>query len=284
MAGPKWSPFPYEQKPYTYSGAALEKAWARLHRGDCEPFPSPENLAPFTGKGGKSVPGFKGDLDTLSSRLQDAWRAFHRGDFREAVEAGSALGPLGASVANKAAGVYATYLEEDEKRAVRLLTEAGARGEEATRLLPGYANAWYFMAFALGRYAQRISVVKALSEGVGTRVRKALDTALEFAPQHADAHTALGLYHAEIIDKVGALAGGITYGASREKSVDHFAKAAKLFPESPIVHMEHAHGLLMLYGDKKRAEAIRLYRKAAESKPADAMERLDAEQAKAELE
>jgi tetratricopeptide (TPR) repeat protein len=284
MAGAKWSPFPYDQKPYAFPGPSLEKAWARLHRGDQEPFPSPENLARFAGKGGKSMPGFKGDLDDLAKRLQEAWRAFHRGDFREAAETGAALGPLGASVANKAAGVYATYLEEDEKRAAKLLAEAAARGEEATRLLPGYANGWYFTAFTLGRYAQSISVVKALSEGIGTRVRKALDTALELEPQHADAHTALGLYHAEIIDKVGALAGGITYGASRDKSVEHFAKAAKLFPESPIVHMEHANGLLMLFGDKKRAEAIKLYRKAAESKPADAMERLDAEQAKAELE
>ncbi len=284
MAGAKWTPFPYDQKAYTFAGPALEKAWARLHRGDREAYPSPENLARFAGKGGKSVPGFKGGLDVLAERLQDAWRAFHRGDFRDAAEAGGALGPLGTSVAIKATGVYATYLEEDDKRGAKLLAEAAARGEEATRLLPAYANAWYFTAFALGRYAQSISVVKALSEGIGTRVRKALDTALELEPQHADAHTALGLYHAEIIDKVGALAGGITYGASRDKSVEHFARAAKLFPESPIVHMEHANGLLMLFGDKKRAEAVKLYRKAAESKPADAMERLDAEQAKAELE
>lgn len=284
MAGPKWTPFPYDQKPYTYAGAALEKAWARLHRGDREPFPSPENLARFSAKGGKSLPGFKGDLDDLAGRLQDAWRAFHRGDFREAADAGAALGPIGASVANKAAGVYATYLEEDEKRAIKLLTEAAARGEEAARLLPGYANGWYFQAFVLGRYAQSVSVVKALAEGIGTKVRKALDTALKLEPQHADAHTALGVFHAEIIDKVGALAGGITYGASRDKSAEHFARAAKLFPESPIVHMEHANGLLMLYGDKKRAEAVKLYRKAADCKPADAMERLDVEQAKAELE
>ena len=76
------------------------------------------------------------------------------------------LGPMGAQVANKAAAVYCTYLEEDDKRAVRLLTEAAARGEDACRKLPGSANAWYFHAFALGRYAQRISVLKALGEGL----------------------------------------------------------------------------------------------------------------------
>ena len=40
----------------------------------------------------------------------------------------------------------------------------------------------------------------------------------------------------------------------------------------------------MLEGEKKQAEAVKLYRKAAACKPADAMERLDVEQAKAELE
>ena len=47
--------------------------------------------------------------------------------------------------------------------------------------------------------------------------------------------------------------------------------------------MEYANGLLMLHGDKKKGQAVELYRKAAACKPADAMERLDVEQAKAEL-
>ena len=285
MAGSAWSKFPYDPKPYAYAGPALKKAWARLHAGDLEPFPEPQGLAALAGvKPSGPVPGFKGDWEDLALRLQDAWRAFHRGDFQEACEAGARLGPMGAQVANKAAAVYCTYLEEDDKRAVRLLTEAAARGEEACRKLPGSANAWYFHAFALGRYAQRISVLKALGEGVGTKVQKALSTAIELEPGHADAHIALGAYHAEIIDKVGALAGKLTYGADRATAVRHFEKAIKLNPEAAVAYMEYANGLLMMEGDKKRAEAVKLYRKAAGCKPADAMERLDVEQARAELE
>jgi tetratricopeptide (TPR) repeat protein len=285
MAGSQWSRFPYDQKPYSYAGPALKKAWQRLHAGDLEPWPEPAALASAAGvKPDVAVPGFKGDFDDLALRLQDAWRAFHRGDFREACEAGSKLGPFGAAVANKAAAVYCTYLEEDDRRAVRLLTEAAGRGEEACRRLPRHANAWYFHAFALGRYAQRISVLKALGEGVGSKVRKALDTALELEPRHADAHIALGTYHAEIIDKVGALAGRLTYGADRATAVKLFEKAIKLNPDAAIAYMEYGNGLLMLEGDGKQAEAVKLYRKAAACKPADAMERLDVEQAKAELE
>ena len=153
MAAAKALRFPYDQKPYAYEGEALRKAWDRLHKGDCEPFP-----------------------DTVA--LQHAWRAFHRGDFADAIAQGSKLGAPGSVVASKAAAVAATYLEEDDRRALRLLDDAAKRAAEATRALPGHANVWYMQAFVLGRYAQRISIVKALAEGIGTKVRKALDRTL----------------------------------------------------------------------------------------------------------
>ncbi len=259
MAAAKSLAFPYDQKPYAYEGDALHQAWNRLHAGDREPWPA-------------------------DAKLQQAWRAFHRGDFAEAIAQGAKQGARGATVANKSAAVAATYLEEDERRALKLLEEAAKRAEQATQKASGDANAWYMQAFVLGRYAQRVSIVKALAEGVGSKVRQALDRALELEPAHADAHIALGLYHAEIIDKVGALAGRLTYGADAAKSVKHFEQALRLNPASAIAHMEYANGLLMLEGDRQKRKAVELYRKAAAIKPADAMERLDVEQARAELE
>ncbi len=259
MAAANTLRFPYDQKPYRYDGEALGKAWSRLHAGDCEPFPD-------------------------GRELQEAWRAFHRGDFAQAIALGAKEGAQGATVANKAAAVAATYLEEDDRRAIRLLEDGAKRAEQATRTAPDDANAWYMQAFVLGRYAQRVSIVKALAEGVGGKVGSALERALALAPKHADAHIALGLYHAEIIDKVGALAGRLTYGADAAKSLKHFEQALKLNPDSAIAHMEYANGLLMLKGDGQKKKATELYRKAASMKPADAMERLDVEQAKAELE
>jgi tetratricopeptide (TPR) repeat protein len=258
MAAPKIPEFPYEQDPYRHEGEALRKSWDRLHKGDREPWPA-------------------------DAKAEAAWRAFHRGDFGEAIALGSRLKGSGANAAGKAAAVAATYLVDDDKAAVRLLLEAAKRAESATRESPDDANAWYLQAFVLGRYAQRISIVKALAEGIGGKVKKALDRALKLDPKHADAHIALGLYHAEIIDKVGAL-GKLTYGADAGASVKHFEQALKLNPGSAIAHMEYANGLLMLHGDSKRKQAVELYRKAAACKPADAMERLDVEQAKAELE
>ena len=86
-----------------------------------------------------------------------------------------------------------------------------------------------------------------------------------------------------MIDKVGALLGR-TQGASKDQGLQMYKTALKLNPVSAIAMVEYANGLVMLEGDKKMKEAEKLYADAAACDPADAMERLDVEMAKAELE
>ena len=93
----------------------------------------------------------------------------------------------------------------------------------------------------------------------------------------------MGAYHAEIIDKVGSLMGGLTYGAKKDAGEEHFRKAMKLAPDSPIACIEAANGLVMLHGKSRIAEAGTLYVRAAEMKPHDAMEAIDVETARAEI-
>ena len=66
-----------------------------------------------------------------------------------------------------------------------------------------------------------------------------------------------------MIDKVGGLVAGMTYGAKKDSAVEHFQKALKLFPESAIAHIEYANGLIMLFGKGRIAEATKLYEEAA---------------------
>ena len=127
-------------------------------------------------------------------------------------------------------------------------------------------------------------MAKALAQGFGGKIRDALMTALSLDPMHAEAATAFGTYQAEVIDKVGGLVAGLTYGAKKESALKSFEQAVKLFPESPIVHIEYANGLILLFGKSRIDEATRMYETAAKAKPADAMERLDVELAKSELE
>ncbi len=254
----KWSKFPYADKAYVHDAQSLKKAWPRLHRGDCEPLPK-------------------------SGAVLEAWRLFHAGDFAQAVEAGTAAGGAGLHAAIKAQVVYATHLEKNDKAKLALLEEAAAWAETRKREAPKDPNAHYFYAYALGRYSQSLSVAKALAQGLGGKVKDALLTTLELEPKHADAHTAYAAFQAEVVDKVGGIVAGVTYGAKKDSALEHYQKALKLDPDSPIARIEYANGLLLLFGKGRMAEAEKLYQEAAAGKPADAMERLDAEAAKAEL-
>ena len=146
----------------------------------------------------------------------------------------------------------------------------------------GNPNAWYLHAQALGRYAQEISIVKALAEGTGNKVKASLDRTLALAPNHAEAHLALGAYHAEVVSKVGGMLAKLTYGATKEEAVKQFGLARKLIPDSAIARIEQANGLVLLFGKAKLAEAEALYKEAAKCPPADAMQKLDAEHAREE--
>jgi len=277
-----WAAFPHDAKTYAYAGDALKKAWPKLHAGDAEPFPDAKRAQTLIDAAGKAAKAAK--ADALATDLQDAWRAFHRGDFKAAFDAGSALGPLGASVAVKAIGIHATYLVDDDAEKLKRFEQAAKLAEAAVKALPGEANSHYRHAFALGRYSQGLSIAKALKQGIAGKVRDALDAALELAPKHAEAHTAMALYHAEIIGKVGAMIGGLTYGAKAAEAESHIKTALKLTPDSPIAHIEHGNVLMLLYGDKKEDAAAAAYEKAAKLKPQDAMEALDAGYAKDQLE
>ncbi len=254
----KWTAFPYDAADYTYDPAALKKHWARLHKGDAEPLPKDEAVLA-------------------------AWALFHAGQFQKAHEAGLKLGDAGLVVANKAQSIYANYLETSEKTKLAMFLEIAERAEAQAKASPKLANAHYWMAYALGRYSQGISVAKALTQGLGSKVKTALETTIALAPRHADAHIALGAFHAEVIDKVGRLLGK-TQGADTATGLKMFKEALALNPDSAIGRVEYANGLVMLEGDKRMKEAEKLYAEAAASKALDAMERLDVEMAKAELE
>lgn len=254
----KWVKFPYADKAYAYDAAGLKKHWPRLHKGDCEPFPK-------------------------DAAVQEAWRHYHAGEFAQAVEAGLAAGGAGVNAAVKAQVVYATQLEKSDSAKTALLDEAMGWAEERRAAAPKDPNAHYFYAFAAGRYSQSISVGKALAQGLGGKVKAALLATIKLEPKHADAHIAYGSYQAEVIDKVGGIVAGVTYGAKKDSAVEYFQKALKQNPDSAVARIEYANGLLLLFGKSRMGDAEKLYQEAAARKPADAMERLDVEQARAEL-
>lgn len=253
----KWADFTGESTAFEYPDRQLQKAWDELHAGDREPWPTDE-------------------------AVQQAWRHFHQGHFAAAVDAALAHGESAHVVANKASGIYADYLEEDDGIKQAIYKAGIARAEAAIESDPENPNAHYFHAYHLGRYSQSISIARALSQGLGGRIKNSLDRAIELEPRHAEAHTALGLYHAEVISKVGKLVGSMTYGASADKSLEHFDEAIRI-SNAPIAWIEYGNGLYLLFGEKRVDDSNEAYAKAAGMKPIDAMQALDIDYARNSL-
>ncbi len=254
----KWTAFPYDNASYIYDPSTLRKRWGKLHAGDVEPWPEDDAAVA-------------------------AWALFHAGDFRRAVDSGLKAGGAAITAALKAQCIYAHYLEKKEAAKLALFLDAAGRAEARQAAEPDNPNAWYWQAYALGRYGQGISVVKALAQGLGGKIHHALEKTIALAPRHADAHVALGAFHAEVIDQVGRLMGRLE-GADMHTGLEMYRRALKLNPTSAIAMLEAARGFVKLEGDKARGDAAKLLARAAACKPRDAMERLDVEAARAALE
>lgn len=257
MTAGMWAPLPYADVA-RFTAAKVRAQWSRLHMGQCLAPPAPGPLA-------------------------EGWALYHSGEFERAADLGLSQGPEGLGLLNQATAIYANYVEPHEAVRLALFRQVADRAAAQVADEPDNCQALYWQAYALGRYSQGISVARALAQGLGSKVKAALERVIALQPEHADAHIALAAFHAEVIDKVGPLVARMTYGARADTSIELFERGLQLHPDSASALMEYARGLLMLRGDVSLPEATLLYEKAAALKPNDARERLEIELARAGL-
>ena len=237
------------------SAAELSAVWGQLHAADLAELPDGELLA--------------------------AWLLFHNGHYAEAAKAGLALGDDGIAVTIRSVVAYTDYICEDEDECTDLLEQAYLLGENSAA---DETNHLFTTALAMGRYSQSISVTKALAKGLGGKVKNLLTTVLENQPNHAEAHLAMAMYHAEIIDKVGATLGGLTYGANAKTAHKHVEQSIELVPNA-INLIEAGNAMLLLKGEKNGMnDATAYYERAAAVKPLDALQAMDVDFAASQLE
>lgn len=225
---------------------------------------------------------FLASSHVVADSIETAQKAYDDGRFLEAAEIGEALNTAEAlTLATASLVIYGFYIAEDEDQQT-IFVRAMELGEKAVNLEPDSALAHLRWGQAMGRYAQTISTMEALSQGYGKRIREEFETAIALDPNLPKAHTSLASWHWEAIKKAGILARA-TLGASKKTGAKHFEKALKLAPESKEVLFDYGRGLLIQGKRKQRDQARETLTRAINIPARNAYDRLLDEEAKRKL-
>ena len=215
---------------------------------------------------------------SLATPIQDAQKLYTKGDFKGATAIANDIQTAeGQTLAAKANSIYASTQNDNKQEAVYAESEKYANN--AIKLNNKYSEAYFELARALGRLSQLRGTLAALSQGLGTKVKSALESCLEHDKNSAECMVSFGLWHAEIVAK-GV---GWIYGANEGASINYFERAIALEPKIIIHRVEYAHGMLLLNRDKFKAAAKSQLEIAIKLEPRDAADKLDLERAKRDL-
>lgn len=280
----RWYAAPAEvQHGLDFGGQRLRAAWPALHAGDQEPYPDAARVRARLEESpalAASLPAARRqDFTGLAAELQDAWRAYHRGDYEQAWRLAEPLGLLGLYPASRARAIHTTYLVPEAERTERYRTQMRDLEQALSEVEPDDPNVYFEQAYVMGRYSQGISIPTALAQGMGRRVRDMLRKTLDLAPRHPEALTTFGAYHAEIVSQVGGFLARVTYGARAGEAIESYQQAIEIAPQLIIGYVEYADGLLKLDREAHTQQALRLLRTATTLPAEDATERLDRQRA-----
>lgn len=278
-----WRVFPAANDAYRYEGDALKNAWNELHGVDNEPFPSAENLKSLFERTGADKPGspyaivnFNGDYKALAEKVQNAWRLFHRGDFQGAFTASENLGLAGFYIALRARAVHGHYLIEDKEQRKVFIADYFWRQNSLLKDNPiDYTNAYYGVLYALGRYGQTLPIPQAIADGVPFKVSKLISQVEEKDANHPENLSLKGIYHCDVVAKIGGFMSRITFGAKESTCIDSFEKALALEPEDIGIKVEYVLEMLTVDKQKYYNQITMQLDKAMAIEPKDAKAFLD---------
>ena len=206
--------------------------------------------------------------------IDAALAAYAEGRFVEAAELGESLATSdGYALAAKSLAIHGFHIAADDERP-EFFARAVRAADEAIRLDPGNPEAHFESAHAVGREAQIVGVMEALSRGYARRIREATEEAIRLDPEMGEAHLTLASWHAEIVNRMGRVIAGMTYRASRRDALEHYERALELAPDEIEVYMEYANGLLLLNRNRGRAQARELLSRGIGIAPRDAYTRI----------
>jgi len=206
-----------------------------------------------------------------SETMEEARELAAAGHFKEASVVAAGIGDAeGFAFAAASLAVYG-YEIAGESEMQLLFVEAIEYAKTAVELDPDSSEAYVQLAHTLGRYAQTLGTMTALSEGYAEQIRAAIDKAILLDPKNYQAYLSLGAWHSEII--FAGFMAWLLYGADEEESLDAYAKALEIAPNDNNVHFQYAVGLLKL-DDKNIEQALYHLNIAVELPVTDAYQKI----------
>lgn len=294
-----WQPYPEHLPAFEFLGSQLFENWERLTGGSRGPFPDAASiaadahrwpaLAAYTDDAMKERAAEDESLalyadgvlsnhyDDYAQRLQQVWRLFFEGRYREARDEGIALGPAGYFPGLYAQAIYATLVETDPVRRQALLEEIVTLTEDILPLAPDHTMIRFGQAYGKARILENLSRSAALGTGYTGDVKKQLEQLLEENPENIYALTLLAGVHAGIMEKAGRLMARVTFGSRPELMEDYFQRALAINDSYPGLYYEYARAQLRVYGKDGKARARELLEKAVQLTPVSAEEALQLE-------
>ncbi len=153
------------------------------------------------------------------------------------------------------------------------LTIAETIAQSAIDRDPKVAEGYIQLAIALGFRGRLIPLMDAKAERLPERGRKAIDKALELAPNNAWALAARGAWNLEIVHRAGPVLADVTYSARRSEGFKFFREALAAAPGNLLLHFHYALTILALDADEFRADAAAAIEAGYKDPRADALTR-----------
>ncbi len=193
--------------------------------------------------------------DIEANTLKEAEVAYAEGRYLEAAQIAEKIGSAsGFALAANSLNIHALYYAEKQK-SMGLYQRAMDLAERAVKIEPGNLRGNYELTRAMGKYSQQIGRVRAMNEKFAERIREHIEDTLLINEQFAEAHLALGRWHAGLIEVIGSFLARSLFGASRKVAVYHFERALELDPQGIDTHYGTAVGFLALSKRKYKKKA-----------------------------
>jgi hypothetical protein len=257
-----WSNYPEALPQFDYSGDLLQQNWPLLAAGIQLPWPDSKFIQQMMGefpqlseqlitlaKQPNAHPALKPILQqnyqAIAQEVQQVWRFHYQGQYQQAYELGSKLGPAGLLPALYAKLIHTTFLIKKAQKEEKYL-EIDRIIKPLIPLAKDFNFLTFGDAYQKARRLELLSTTEATASGLLGPTQTTLQALHKEFPEHPLYSAMLAGIDAGIIERVGGFLGGMTYGADEEQAIELFENALTKEKRLAVLYNEYTQALIRL--------------------------------------